>query len=254
MRIVIEVDVSAEEIPLATHLFSALRAIADDVRTTNLRPVFEALIARLRDPAELDSVARDVRTLLGDGAGEGGTGEKGGARGSAGGSKSGSGSGEEKEAGANGKKVNEGPLDAFVAAFLHVVSVLLVPLHAPCAQVSACGPSSCALYPGQCFWSLFMRLVPRSVLLVPLHAPCTQVSACGPSSCALYPGQCFWSLFMRLVPRSVLVVPLHAPCTQVSASGPSSCALYPGQCLWSLFMRLVPRSVLVVPLHAPCTQ
>ncbi|CAI5472926.1 unnamed protein product [Closterium sp. Yama58-4] len=60
MRIVIEVDVSAEEIPLATHLFSALRAIADDVRARNLRPVFEALIARLRDPAELDSDPLDA--------------------------------------------------------------------------------------------------------------------------------------------------------------------------------------------------
>ncbi|CAI5987989.1 unnamed protein product, partial [Closterium sp. NIES-64] len=121
MRIVIEVDVSAEEIPLATHLFSALRAIADDVRARNLRPVFEALIARLRDPAELDSVARDVRTLLGEGAGVGESGEKGGVRGSGGGSKSGSGNGEEKEGAADGAKANEDPLDAFVAAFLHVV-------------------------------------------------------------------------------------------------------------------------------------
>ncbi|CAI5534162.1 unnamed protein product [Closterium sp. Naga37s-1] len=121
MRIVIEVDVSAEEITLATHLFSALRAIADDVRARNLRPVFEALIARLRDPAELDSVARDVRTLLGEGAGVGESGEKGGARGSGGGSKSGSGNGEEKEGAADGAKANEDPLDAFVAAFLHVV-------------------------------------------------------------------------------------------------------------------------------------
>ncbi|CAI7855653.1 unnamed protein product [Closterium sp. NIES-54] len=107
MRIVIEVDVSAEEIPLATHLFSALRAIADDVRARNLRPVFEALIARLRDPAELDSVARDVRTLLGEGAGGRGSGEKGGAGGSGGGSKSGSGNGEEKEGAADGAKANE---------------------------------------------------------------------------------------------------------------------------------------------------
>ncbi|CAI5485269.1 unnamed protein product [Closterium sp. Naga37s-1] len=90
------------------------RAIADDVRARNLRPVFEALIARLRDPAELDSVARDVRTLLGEG-------EKGGAGGSGGGSKSGSGNGEEKEGAAVGAKANEEPLDAFVAAFLHVV-------------------------------------------------------------------------------------------------------------------------------------
>ncbi|GBG71186.1 hypothetical protein CBR_g8489 [Chara braunii] len=69
MKLFIEVEISAEEIPLATELFRTLRTLTDHVKTRDVGKLFQALIARLENGNELDSVAEEISVLLADGGG-----------------------------------------------------------------------------------------------------------------------------------------------------------------------------------------
>lgn len=71
MRLFVEVELTPEEIPMATELIRALRTLTDNVRTRNVGKLFRALVSRLDDPAQLDSVAAEVALLLQEGAGPG---------------------------------------------------------------------------------------------------------------------------------------------------------------------------------------
>lgn len=69
MRLFVEVELAVDEIPIATELIRTLRTLTDNVRTRNVGKLFRALVARLDDPAQLESVAAEVALLLQEGGG-----------------------------------------------------------------------------------------------------------------------------------------------------------------------------------------
>ncbi|KAG0613087.1 hypothetical protein M758_6G075600 [Ceratodon purpureus] len=66
MKLFIEVELSPDEIPLATELFRTLRALTDHVKTRDTGKLFQALISRLEDGTQLERVSNEVATLLTD--------------------------------------------------------------------------------------------------------------------------------------------------------------------------------------------
>lgn len=64
MKLFIEVEISPDEIPLATELFRTLRTLTDHVKARDVGKLFHTLVSRLEDPNQLDSVAAEVSTLL----------------------------------------------------------------------------------------------------------------------------------------------------------------------------------------------
>ena len=64
MKLHIDIELSPEEIPLATELFNILRQINGKVQTKNLPALFRTLISRLQEPDAVDAVAADINALL----------------------------------------------------------------------------------------------------------------------------------------------------------------------------------------------
>eukprot|EP01116_Phalansterium_solitarium_P006599 TRINITY_DN18925_c0_g1_i1.p1 TRINITY_DN18925_c0_g1~~TRINITY_DN18925_c0_g1_i1.p1 ORF type:complete len:615 (-),score=130.08 TRINITY_DN18925_c0_g1_i1:233-2002(-) len=64
MKLHIDVELSPEEIPLATELFNILRQLSAKVQTKNLPQLFRSLVSRLQDADALDAVSADINALL----------------------------------------------------------------------------------------------------------------------------------------------------------------------------------------------
>ncbi|XP_024401026.1 uncharacterized protein [Physcomitrium patens] len=66
MKLFVEVELSSDEIPLATELFRTLRALTEHVKIRDVGKLFQSLIWRLEDGTQLDRVSNEVATLLTD--------------------------------------------------------------------------------------------------------------------------------------------------------------------------------------------
>eukprot|EP00245_Coleochaete_scutata_P012341 TRINITY_DN4766_c0_g1_i3.p1 TRINITY_DN4766_c0_g1~~TRINITY_DN4766_c0_g1_i3.p1 ORF type:complete len:567 (+),score=75.98 TRINITY_DN4766_c0_g1_i3:122-1822(+) len=64
MRLFVEVEISPEEVPLATELLKVLRSLTENVKTRDSFKLFITLLARLEDETQLESVASEVDSLL----------------------------------------------------------------------------------------------------------------------------------------------------------------------------------------------
>lgn len=64
MKLSIEIELQPEELPLATELLKVLKQLTQSVRTRNADRLFKASLTRAEDPAQLDSAAAEINSLI----------------------------------------------------------------------------------------------------------------------------------------------------------------------------------------------
>ncbi|GLJ30688.1 hypothetical protein SUGI_0607780 [Cryptomeria japonica] len=64
MKLFIEIEISPEEVSLATELLSTIRALTDHVKTRNIGKLLHGLLIQLQDSTQWDVAANEICTLL----------------------------------------------------------------------------------------------------------------------------------------------------------------------------------------------
>lgn len=65
MKLTIEIEITPEEIPLATELFAILKQLSSNVKPKNSIELFKTIILQLQeDAANIDAVSKDINILL----------------------------------------------------------------------------------------------------------------------------------------------------------------------------------------------